>query len=177
MLTVYSLLMNPFDAVRRAFRPGGTAADQLYSIVLLERHHHFLRKETLREAAERAYGHSFAPGNADYSVTQSTSTFVKAGEDTIHITQSSSPHEGHPNEVEMRGSNHHVHPHAWQEHKGYIALDLWNRNRAKLEAYRVLSKLSAALLVENVVGIYLPRDNEFYANDGAALERLKHFAG
>jgi len=146
-------------------------------MVVLEKHHHFLRKETLREAAEKAYGHSFAPGHADYQVTQSTSTFVKIGEDVIHITQSSQPHVGRPHEVQTEASDHQMQHGAWKEHKGYFVLELYSKNRPKKEAYGVMAKLAQALMDDNIVGVYLPRDNEFYPNDGSAASRLKHFIG
>jgi hypothetical protein len=166
--------MNPFETLRHAFRSGGTAADQTYSIVLLEKHHHFLRKERLREAAEKAFGHSFAPGNRDYTVTQSTSTFLKVGDLTVHITQSSTPQVAHPHEIETKAGDRHLHHHAWREHKGYLAFDMWGHDHSKHDSYRVLAQITAELLDENVLGIFLPHENDFYPHDGSALDHLKH---
>ncbi len=166
--------MDPISAIRRAFRPGGTASDQSYAIVLVEKHHHFLRKETLRAAAEKAYGHSFAPGNPDYSVTQSTSTFVKRGEDTVHITQSSAPLDAAPFDVHLHGHT----PIQFKDHRGYVTFEMWNKGYTKFAAYRVLAPLVAEFLgdPDRIVGVLFTRDNEFYPNDGSASEQLQQLA-
>lgn len=166
--------MGAFNVIRRVLRSSGTASDQTYSIVVLEKHHHFLRKETLRAAAEQAFGHPFTSGSGPYHVHQSTSTFLQADTETIHITQSSTPHAGHAHEVETRHADHHFHHNAWKEHRGYIAYDLWNKDHNRHDAYRVLAKLVTELLNDNSTGIYLPREDEFYPNDGSAEEHLKH---
>jgi hypothetical protein len=168
--------MDPISAIRRAFRPGGSASDKSYGIVLLERQHHFVRKDTLRIAAERAYNRSFAPGDPNFNVSQSTSTFVKLGpEDSIHIVQSSTPHDASPHEVRLQGDAHVAHNH-WIDHKGYVTFEMWNRNRSKAEAYRLLAPLVYEFLTERVVGLYFPRDNEFFPNDGSAEEHLRNIA-
>ncbi len=169
--------MNPFETVRRAFRPQGSAADLTWSIMLLEKHHRFLRKETLTAAAEKAYGRRFNAGDPDYMVAQSATSFVKAGPETIHVTQASHPLEGgSAHEVETKHADHHFHHRAWQQHTGYVALDLWNKDRPRRDAYRVLAPLAKALLTENVTGIFFPRDNELFPNDGSAAEHLAHLS-
>lgn len=166
--------MNPLETPPNAFRPGGSASDQTCSIVLLEKRHHFLHKERLREAAERAFGHSFTPGDARYSITQSNSTFLKAGDATVHITQSSTPHVGNPHQIETRAGDRHLHHHAWREHNGYTAFDMWGHDQSKQDAYRALAAITAQLLEGNVLGIYLPDENDFYPNDGSAMDHLRH---
>ncbi len=108
-------------------------------------------------------------------MTQSTSTFVKLGEDSIHITQSSQPYEGRPHVMGSRSGEHAIRAN-WHEHKGFLLLELWNKVHTKQQAYAIVAKLAAALLNDNVVGVFLPRENEFYPNDGAAKDCLERFA-
>jgi len=165
--------MDPISAIRRAFRPGGTAADQSCSILLLERQHHFLRKEAIRHAAERAYGRSFAPGSPTHFVTQSSSTFVKLGEDSIHILQTPTPYEAKPYEVRRRGDSRQ---HQWRDHRGHITFEIWNSSYPMLHAYRILCPLVEELLSDRAIGVFFPRDNYFFPHDGSALDHFRRLS-
>ena len=133
--------MNPLETIRHAFRSGGSASDQHYSMVLLENHHRFLRKEQIVAAAEKAYGHSFAHGTRGYAVHQSTTTLIEVGEYTIQVTQSSARYDGHPHEIETRKGDRHLLHHAWNDHKGFIAFDLRGSDHTRVAAYKILSAL------------------------------------
>jgi hypothetical protein len=96
------------------------------------------------------------------------------GDATVHITQSSTPHVGHPHPIDIGAVDHHLHHHAWRDHKGYTAFALWGQDHNRHQTYRTLAAITAQLLEGNVLGIYLPQENDFHPNDGSALDYLKH---
>jgi hypothetical protein len=169
--------MNPFETLRHAFRSGGSGSDQHFSMVLLEDHHHFMRKEKLQTAAEKAFGHAFGAGHPGYAVHQSASTFIEADGYVIQVTQSSSPYHGHPHEIETRKGDRSLLHHAWKDHKGFVAFDLRGTDHTRVQAYRVLSALMLELLDSHVLGVLLPRENDLYPNDGSAAEQMAHLKG
>ena len=61
---------------------------------------------------------------------------------------------------------------AWLEHSAWVALDSWNLELAKAEAYDALARLALKLADSNCSGIYLPRDEVMMPNDGTAEEGL-----
>ena len=169
--------MNPFETLRHAFRSSGSAGDQHYSMVLLEDHHHFLRKEKLVLAAEKAFGHSFSSGQKGFSVHQSATTLVEAGGYTIQVTQSSAPYIGHPHEIETCQGDRRLLHRAWKNHRGFQAFDLRGTDHARMQAYKVLSALILELLDEHILGVLLPRENDLFPNDGSAADEMRHLKG
>lgn len=165
--------MNPLTTLRHAIGGSGAASDKSYSMVLLEKHHLYLGKETLIVAAERAFNHSFADGDPKYSIHQSASTFMQVGDYTINVSQSSKPYRGHGHEVETHTGDGHLHHHAWKYHEGYVAFDVRDLTHRRRDVYRVLAAITLELLADHVTGVFIPRENDVFPNDGSALEHLE----
>ena len=149
-------------------------ANERYAIVLLLRSPIALSKGLLEEAACRAFGVPYDGSQPMYFVVwDSALTIVKAGGSVIQVLAVAESYLGDPVEV-SKGFKHQPLAAAWREHGAWIALDLWNEDMPKKQAYRVLAALAAELLDVRCAGIYLPKENQFtIQEDGSAAEHLR----
>jgi hypothetical protein len=145
-----------------------------YSIVLLLRTFLSLSEDDLRSAAERGWQKSF-DGKHDpmYFVSVSGEhAFVKAGSHLIKVLSISQPYLGDPKEIaELLPRSEQKS--AWKKHRAWVAVDFWNLELPKADAYEILSRLSLQLLSDRCCGVFLPKEEVFMPNDGTAKEGLQ----
>ena len=166
--------MNVWHSIKRLWARNDNEPDMPFSIVLLLRDSVKLSGSDIQTAAEQGWGKSF-DGQQDpmyFVVEKGTVLMLKAGQHIVQILQASGAYlddlqgvaKQLPQEEQRR---------AWLQHSAWIALDYWNQDRPKTDAYETLSRLAWKLADSNCVGIYLPRDSVFMPNDGTAEEGLQ----
>jgi hypothetical protein len=145
-----------------------------YSIVLLFRTFLPLSKHDLRSAAERGWRKSFDEEHDPmYFVHVSGEhAFVKAGSHVIKVLSISQPYLGNPEEIAEQLPQPEQKS-AWKDHRAWVALDFWNLEPPRTDAYEMLSRLSLQLLSDRCCGVFLPKEEVFMPNDGSAEEGLK----
>ena len=145
-----------------------------YSIVLLLRQPHIFAKIELQAAGERSWGKPF-DGKADpmyFVVQKETVTMLKAGTHVVQLLHADQPYLGDRRQVSDRLPRKEQ-KQVWMAHTAWAALDLWDREPSKEEAYAVLARFAAQLTDGNCCAVYLPKDNVLMPNDGAAEEGLR----
>lgn len=145
-----------------------------YSLVFFLRSHAPLSEQTLQSAAEGGWGRRF-DGKEDpmYFVSGAGQhAFVKAGKHVVKLLSVSGPYLGDPDEIAAQLPQPEQQS-AWRCHRAWMALDYWNLQLPKSEAYEVLARLGLQLLDDRCCGIFLPKDEMFMPNDGTAREGLK----
>ncbi|GGG96643.1 hypothetical protein [Silvibacterium dinghuense] len=173
---------------RAEAKPEGAPGEMPFSVVLLFRKFVYLPNADLQAAAERGWERRF-DGQEDplFAVTGKPGMqFVKAGPHVIALLEGNKGYLGAQKEMakQLRSEQQ---ARAWRQHRGWLALDLWNLELPKAEAYSTLARLALPLLAipkmsKSCVGVYLPREGVFALNDGAAVEGLslmlrQEFAG
>lgn len=149
-----------------------------YSVVLLLRDYLPLTEHQFQSAAEEGWGVSF-DGKRDpmYFVSISGEHgFVKAGKHVIKLLLISQPYLGSPDEIAEQ-LPHQEQQSAWKSHRAWVALDFWNLDLPKSEAYEILARLSLPLLSDQCCGVFLPKEEVFMPNDGTAQEGLRLLLG
>jgi hypothetical protein len=144
-----------------------------YSLVLLQRRPHRFSQVDVQAAAERGWGRSF-DGQADpmYFVGQKGAvTMVKAGRYLLNILHASETYFGDPQGIAKQLPQEEQKK-AWLEHHAWVALDFWNLDLPRAEAYENLARLAIQLADSNCSGVFLPRDEVLMPNDGTAEEGL-----
>jgi hypothetical protein len=66
---------------------------------------------------------------------------------------------------------------AWSEHTAWTAVDYVKSGVDVALEYSVLAKLCGEMLNANCVGVYIPREQRFYPNDGSLRGELQRMAG
>ncbi|MFT4114365.1 hypothetical protein [Silvibacterium sp.] len=159
-------------------QPRGGSGELPFSVVLLLRKYVPLSNGDLQAAAERGWERSF-DGKEDPAfcvMGKRGQQFVKAGSHVLALLEGSKGYLGKQKEVAKQLRSEHQ-ARVWRQHRGWLALDLWNLELPKAEAYSVLARLAIPLLAtprmsKSCVGVYLPRESVFAPNDGAAEEGL-----
>jgi hypothetical protein len=166
--------MAPDDRAFPTLNPEQQEQEMPYSVVLLLRSYMPLSEHELQLAAEQGWAMSF-DGKRDpmYFVTASERHgFVKAGKYVIKLLSISLPYLGDPDEIAEQLPRQEQRS-AWRDHRAWFALDLWNPDIAKADAYEVLARLSIPLLNDQCCGVFLPKEEIFMPNDGTAQEGLQ----
>jgi hypothetical protein len=145
----------------------------LCSLVLLLRAPRSFSLCELREAAERGWHRKF-DGVEDpmyFAVEQKPIAMIKAGPSVMQVLQASKPYLSHTPEV-LKHLHQPEQKKACLDHFAWVAIDQWNRDLTKSEAYASLAKLAQQLSDENCSGLYLPGENILMPNDGTAEQGL-----
>jgi hypothetical protein len=166
--------MAPDDSVIPPSSPQQQEREMPYSVVFLLRSYVPLSEHELELAAEQGWAVSF-DGKRDpmYCVAVSgRHGFVKAGKHVIKLLSISQPYLVNAEEIAEQ-LPHQEQRSAWRDHRAWIALDLWNPDIAKTDAYEVLARLAIPLLSGQCCGVFLPKEELFMPNDGTAQEGLQ----
>jgi hypothetical protein len=145
-----------------------------YSLVLLLREPHIYSSSELQRAAERAWRRSF-DGKADpmyFVVTKGPTSMVKIGSHVVNVLHAAQTYLDDP-QATAEQLPQLDQKKAWLEHQAWAALDFWNLELPKQDAYQTLAKLSLQLADRNCSAIFLPRDEILMPNDGTAEEGLQ----
>jgi hypothetical protein len=166
--------VNLFSRLAKFWKKSGEKDEIGPSIVLLLRKPHFFTSAELERAGELGFGKSF-DGKQDpmyFVVQESFVTFIKAGADIINMAHSEQPYLGDPQEV-ARQLPRPEQKRAWLAHTAWASLDSHNDKLPKSEAYAVLARFALQMGDENCSGIYIPGEQVFLPNDGAAEDGLR----
>jgi hypothetical protein len=150
------------------------------SMVLLLREPKFPTLDQLRLAAERAYGLSFAGGKESrHCVFQSVLfTLMRVGPHTLSFLNYTKPYgEGQfPNNF-LKSIPKASQRQAWVEHAAWTAVDYAKGVVDPELEYAVLAPLCAEMIDANCTGLYVPREQSLFPNDGLLRSELEQIAG
>jgi hypothetical protein len=161
-----------------AFDPNTTAdaekeEEMPYSVVLLLRSLKALSEDDLRFAAEQGWQKSF-DGKHDpmfFVFVSGEHASVKAGKHVIKVPSVGEPYLGDPSEIaqQLPRDDQKI---AWLNHRAWFALDFWNLDMPKADAYEMLARLALPLLDQACCGVFLPKEEVFMPDNGLAEEGL-----
>jgi hypothetical protein len=157
-----------------ASNPEQPGQEMPYSVVFLLRGYLPLSEQHFQLATEHGWGVSF-DGKRDpmYFVSVSGEHgFVKAGKHVIKLLSVSQSYLGTPDEIAEQLPRQEQQS-AWRNHRAWVALDFWNLELPKIDAYEMLARLSLPLLSDQCCGVFLPKEEVFMPNDGTAQEGLQ----
>ena len=146
-----------------------------YSVVLLLRDPTSLSESTLQIAAERGWQRSF-DGNDDPMFFVSVAgehAFVKAGQNIIKVLAINQPYFGDPKGIAIQLPREEQKT-AWQSHRAWMALDFWNLEKPKSDAYEMLARLALPLLDLNCCGCF-SRRKKFSCQMMGLLAKVSNF--
>jgi hypothetical protein len=147
------------------------------SMVLLLREPKFFTLDQLRQAAERAYGTSFAGGKESrHCVVQAVMfTLMKAGPHMLSFLNNTKPYgEGDPDfGISLPQPSQQR---AWGEHTAWTAVDYVKGGVDFELEHAVLAKLCAEMIDPNCVGLYVPGEHSLVPNDGSLSKELRKIA-
>ena len=137
--------------------------------------------DTLRFAAERAWGRSFAGGTDDsrhfVKAAPPLTTFIKVGPHLLTVSYAPQPYLS-LEEKELRTFlPDKERQQAWRSHRGWIAINYLNKETDEESKYRVLANLASELLDTHCTGIWFPKKSAFLSNSRGAYADLKSLAG
>jgi hypothetical protein len=152
---------------------------EMRSLVIMQRQAQRFSEESLRAAAELAWGRKF-DGKEDpmyfVSADNSVLNVIKAGPHIIRIT---SVHTRYADDDEYALSQlpQPEQKRAWTEHHACTFLELFNDLKSKdipdAEAYASLARLALQLSDPNCTAIFVPIKNLMLPNDGTAEQGLR----
>lgn len=151
------------------------------SVVMLLRTPHFVDKEELMAAAERAWHTKFDTGDPDSKnliAQKGFVTLIKAGPhllNVLHQNRSYGGDGGPPQNADWLPRPEQKQ--AWLQHAAWSAIDYMGRDADLELAYCVLFKLVAELIDGNCTGIYVPGESMLSPNDQLLYLRLQKIAG
>lgn len=145
-----------------------------YSLVLLLRSPHVFSVEELEAAGEKGWGKAFGTDAEPmyYAVKFGEGAMLKAGGFLVSLQQVDAPYF-EDEEAAVKGLPKREQKAAWREHRAWVALDFLNKEPVRGEAYAVLARFALGLGDGNCSGIYAPRDQWMFPNDGTAEEALR----
>lgn len=141
---------------------------------MLLREPRFFRATDLEIAGERAWGKSF-DGKQDpaFGVVQSGPvTFIRAGTYVMHVLHANQPYLGDVENVATQLPNL-VQQVAWRAHNAWSSFDLLNSTAHARDSYIPLAKFASQMADSNCAGIYLPKNQIMWPNDGTAEQGLR----
>ncbi len=109
-----------------------------------------------------------------YCAIQATQAFtlIKSGKYLFNLIQEDTFYLGPVEEIAAQLPRTEQQQ-AWRKHTAWAALDLMNEDISKNEAYAALARWAAKLADSNCSGIYLPKENQLWPNDGTAEQGLQ----
>ncbi|MDP9039738.1 MAG: hypothetical protein M3O02_10770 [Acidobacteriota bacterium] len=143
------------------------------SIVLLLRRPRFFSKKELEEAGEKGFHRPFGEEGSMYFVVHDPPvTLIKAGTNVINVLHASEPYLNDVGYVAAQLPQEEQRK-AWLQHSAWAALDLWNPDSGKKEAYDALARFALQLGDDDCCGVYLPKEQMMMPNDGTAEQGLR----
>jgi hypothetical protein len=142
-------------------------------MVLLLRQPHTFSKEELTLAAEKAWERPFDNGDdSKFFVTQSGPiAFMKVGKFMLHFPVQRRPYLEDPEKIAQGFAREELR-NAWRQHRAWVSIDCMNRSEDVEMEYCVIAKVTAELLDENCVGLFMPHERSFMTNDRGLREWL-----
>lgn len=162
-------------------RKSDSEAEDIRSIVIMQRQMHQFSEEELRTAGERGWGKKF-DGKEDpmyfVSAESLALSVVKAGPHIIRVTSIPTRYAD-DDEYALSQLPQPEQKKAWMEHHACTVLDLFNDFSSKservsdAEAYAALARLALQLGDPNCTAIFVPIKNIMMPNDGTAEQGLR----
>jgi hypothetical protein len=153
-------------------------AQPAISMVLLLRRPHRFTEAELRAAAEKAWGISFGneSDQAYFVSTAGDRGLIYAGSHLLTILSSDKPYFQISPTERAKTLPHQGQRKAWSEHHAWTSVD-YSKSRGEIDKeYGIVAKLTAEMLDENCLGIYVPQQLSFIPNMPSLYDDLQRIS-